>query len=163
MACDHQIIHLFKRGQFYPVLCAGVSSRMGGIEEVKSQLKKHFQTKNLGQLGYFLGIEATRCKRRTVVSWRKYVHDLLTDTGMLDYKPSDTFMDSNLQLEDEKNPKFETKRRLRSLVRNLLYLAATKPDITSVVTGTSRYMQTKPKTITLGNCLQTPQISQTNN
>ena len=68
MACDHQIIHLFKRGQFYPVLCAGVSSRMGGIEEVKSQLKKHFQTKNLGQLGYFLGIEATRCKRRTVVS-----------------------------------------------------------------------------------------------
>ena len=82
---------------------------------------------------------------------------------MLDYKPSDTFMDSNLQLEDEKNPKFETKRRLRSLVRNLLYLAATKPDIMSVVTGTSRYMQTKPKTITLGNCLQTPQISQANN
>ncbi|KAL6347254.1 hypothetical protein AAG906_013690 [Vitis piasezkii] len=56
------------RGDFYPILCAGVSSRMGGIEEVKSQLKKHFQTKNLGQLGYFLGIEATRCKRRTVVS-----------------------------------------------------------------------------------------------
>ena len=50
------------------MLCAGVSSRMGGIEEVKSQLKKHLQTKNLGQLGYFLGIEATRCKRRTVVS-----------------------------------------------------------------------------------------------
>ena len=59
---------------------------------------------------------------------------------MLDYKPSDTFMDSNLQLEDGKNPKFETKRRLRCLVRNLLYLAATKPDITSVVTGTSQYM-----------------------
>ena len=49
--------------------------------------------KDLGQLHYFLGMEVARSKRGISVSQRKYVLDLLAETGMLGGKPSDTPID----------------------------------------------------------------------
>ncbi|XP_043687769.1 uncharacterized mitochondrial protein AtMg00810-like [Telopea speciosissima] len=58
-----------------------------GIAEVKAYLHQHFQIKNLGALKYFLGIEVLRNKKGISLSQRKYVLNLLTDTGMLTSKP----------------------------------------------------------------------------
>ena len=56
---------------------------MVGISSLKSFLHRQFYTKDLGMLKYFLGIEVMRSKRGTFLSQRKYVLDLLSETGKL--------------------------------------------------------------------------------
>lgn len=119
-----------------------------GIKEVKVQLKEHFQTKDLGQLRYFLGIEVAKRKHGLVLCQRKYIQDLLTETKILGSMPVDTPMDPNLKLDetDEKeNPMFEDRKRYRSLVGKLIYLTVTRPDITFAVAAVSQYMQNPRK------------------
>lgn len=80
----------------YDIILSGNDST--GIEELKQYLKDHFQTKDLGQLRYFLGIELARARRGISLSQRKYVIDFLLETRMLGAKPVDTPMDPNIQL-----------------------------------------------------------------
>jgi hypothetical protein len=59
-----------------------------GIESLKKHLTKEFEVKDLGQLRYFLGIEVSRSSKGIYLSQRKYVLDLLSDTGMLGCRPA---------------------------------------------------------------------------
>jgi hypothetical protein len=49
-------------------------------------------------LRYFLGIEVAQSKDGIAISRRKYVLDILEETGMLDCKLVDTPMDPNVKL-----------------------------------------------------------------
>ena len=69
-----------------------------GIQKLKQHLFSPFQTKDLGKLKYFLGIEIVQSKSDVVMSQTKHVMDILEETGMLDYKPVDTPMDPNVKL-----------------------------------------------------------------
>ena len=68
-----------------------------GIRKFK-HLFSHFQKKDLRKLKYFLGIEITQSNFGVVMSQRKYVLDILEETGMLDCKPINTLMDLNVKL-----------------------------------------------------------------
>ena len=72
-----------------------------GISSLKSFLHSQFHTKDLGLLKYFLGIELTRSKKGIFLSQRKYVLDLLTETGKLGVKPCGTPMSPNVQFTQE--------------------------------------------------------------
>ena len=52
-----------------------------GISSLTSFLQGQFHTKDLGMLRYFLGIEVMRHKHGIFLSQRKYVFDLLSETG----------------------------------------------------------------------------------
>ena len=73
-------------------------SDQDGIQKLKEHLFSHFQTKDLGKLKYFLGIKVTQSNSVVIISQRKYTLDILIDTGILDFKPVDTPMDSNVKL-----------------------------------------------------------------
>ncbi|RVW96763.1 Retrovirus-related Pol polyprotein from transposon RE1 [Vitis vinifera] len=73
-------------------------SDQNGIRKLKQYLFTHFQTKDLGKLKYFLGIEIAQSSSDVVLSQRKYALDILGETGMLDCKPVDTPMDPNVKL-----------------------------------------------------------------
>ncbi|RVW53002.1 Retrovirus-related Pol polyprotein from transposon RE1 [Vitis vinifera] len=73
-------------------------SDQDGIQKLKQHLFTHFQTKDLGKLKYFLGIEIAQSSFGVVLSQRKYALDILEETGMLDCKPVDTPMDPNVKL-----------------------------------------------------------------
>lgn len=64
------------------------------IARLKQGLVEEFEIKDLGRLGYFLGMKVTRSKKAIVVSQRKYVMDLLQETRMSSCKLSDTLMGS---------------------------------------------------------------------
>ena len=68
-----------------------------GIRKLKQHLFSHFQTKDLGKLKYFFGIEIAQSKSSVVMSQRKYVLDILEEIGMLDCKLVDTSMDPNVK------------------------------------------------------------------
>ena len=57
---------------------------------MKENLRREFETKDLGQLRYFLGIEVVRSPRGIVLSQRKYALDLLDETGMLGCRATTT-------------------------------------------------------------------------
>ena len=69
-----------------------------GIQKLKQHLFNHLQTKDLGKLKYFMGIEIAQSNSGVVMSQRKYVLDILEEIGLLDCKLVDTPMDSNVKL-----------------------------------------------------------------
>ncbi|XP_019151774.1 PREDICTED: uncharacterized protein LOC109148479 [Ipomoea nil] len=52
-----------------------------GIQLLKQHLFQHFETKDLGKLKYFFGIEVAQSKQGICISQRKYALDILEDTG----------------------------------------------------------------------------------
>ena len=60
------------------------------IIKLQEHLTKEFEMKNLGGLKYFLGIKVARSKHGIFLSQRKYILNLLAETGMLKCKPADT-------------------------------------------------------------------------
>lgn len=60
------------------------------IARIKTALGKEFEVKDLGKRQSFLGMEVARSKRGIYVSQRKYVLDLLSETGMLGCRPVET-------------------------------------------------------------------------
>ncbi|RVW82293.1 Retrovirus-related Pol polyprotein from transposon RE1 [Vitis vinifera] len=116
-------------------------SDQDGIQKLKQHLFTHFQTKDLGQLKYFLGIEIAQSSSGVVLSQRKYALDILEETGMLDCKPVDTPMDSNVKLVPGQGEPLGDPRRYRRLVGKLNYLTITRPDISFPVSVVSQFLQ----------------------
>ncbi|KAL6331836.1 hypothetical protein AAG906_020180 [Vitis piasezkii] len=109
-----------------------------GISDLKTFMHSKFHTKDLGELKYFLGIEVSRSKKGMFLSQRKYVLDLLKETGKIEAKPCTTrwflmynlcqMMEILLQLE-----------RYRRVVGKLNYLTVTRPDIAYAISVVSRF------------------------
>ncbi|RVX22922.1 DNA-directed RNA polymerase III subunit 1 [Vitis vinifera] len=102
---------------------------MGELQNLKKYLSEEFEVKDLGNLKYFLGMEVARSRKGIVVSQRKYILDLLKETGMLGCKPIDTPMDSQKKLGIEKESTPVDRGRYQRLVGRLIYLSHTRPDI----------------------------------
>ncbi|RVW40843.1 Retrovirus-related Pol polyprotein from transposon RE1 [Vitis vinifera] len=100
-----------------------------GIGNLKKLLAREFEIKDLGQLRYFLGMEVGRTKEGIVVTQRKYVLDLLQETGMLGCKPVDTPMDPVGKIDKDNDSHPTDRDRYQRLVRKLIYLTHTRPDI----------------------------------
>ena len=79
------------------------------ISQLKEHLCRHFQTKDLGSLKYFLGIEVAQSKYGVVISQRKYALDILHENGMIDCKLVENPMDPNQKLTSEEGELFSLK------------------------------------------------------
>ncbi|RVX00094.1 Retrovirus-related Pol polyprotein from transposon RE2 [Vitis vinifera] len=117
------------------------SSDQDGIQKLKQHIFTHFQTKDLGKLKYFLGIEIAQSSSGVVLSQRKYALDILEETGMLDCKPVDTPMDPNVKLVPGQGEPLGDPGRYRRLVGKLNYLTITRPDISFPVSVVSQFLQ----------------------
>jgi hypothetical protein len=110
-----------------------------GIAFLKRMLANSFEVKDLGFLHYFLGIEVAYGSQGIYLSQRKYILDLLTETGMVNCKPSPTPIEQNHRmLADSGDP--VDKHQYQRLVGRLIYLSHTRPDIAYAVSIVSRYM-----------------------
>ena len=110
-----------------------------GISSLKSFLHGQFHTKDLEMLKYFLGVEVMRSKHGIFLSQRKYVLDLLSETGKLGAKPCSSPMAPGVHLTRE-GELFEDPERYRRLVRKFNYLTVTRHDIAHSVNVVSQYM-----------------------
>ncbi|XP_019054441.1 PREDICTED: uncharacterized protein LOC109115185 [Nelumbo nucifera] len=110
------------------------------IQRLKRFLSTQFEVKDLGPLHYFLGIEVTRSNQGIFISQRKYILDLLKDTGKLGTKLADTPIDVNHRLGDCSDEPIVDTKQYRRLVGRLLYLSMTRPDILYAVGVLSQFM-----------------------
>ena len=109
------------------------------IRNLKKMLVKSFEVKDLGFLHFFLGIEVAYGAQGIYLSQRKYVLDLLAETGMLGSKPAATPIEPNLRITANSGEPVD-RGRYQRLVGRLIYLSHTRPDIAYVVSLVSRYM-----------------------
>ncbi|KAL0641454.1 hypothetical protein Bca4012_103025 [Brassica carinata] len=116
-----------------------------GIKATKEFLKSMFEIKDLGEMKYFLGIEICRSKEGLFMSQRKYTLDLLKDAGAYGGKTARTPMEDGYKVpregEIEDSKPFHDPKLYRKLVRKLIYLTITRPDICFAVNQVSQHMQ----------------------
>jgi len=107
------------------------------ISQVKQHFFHHFQTKDLGKIRYFLGIEVTQSNARIVISQRKYALNILEEIGLMTSKIVDTPMDPNAKLPPNQGDPLSNPEKYRRLVGKLNYLTVTCPNISFGVCGES--------------------------
>ncbi|XP_022679643.1 uncharacterized protein LOC101752932 isoform X1 [Setaria italica] len=99
------------------------------ITFVKERLCEQFMMSDLGSLSYFLGIEITSTTDGYYLSQTKYIQDLLARSGITDTRCAATPMELHLHLKPSDGLPLADPTRYRHLVRSLVYLTATRPDI----------------------------------
>lgn len=104
------------------------------------RLGTHFAMKDLGDLHFFLGIEAKRTSTALVLTQTKYTSDLLTRTHMQDSKPCPTPLASGSKLSAYDGAPLSDATEYRSIVGALQYLTLTRPDICYAVNQVCQFM-----------------------
>ena len=112
---------------------------------LQSHLSSEFEMKDLDHLKYFLGIEVSRSDKGIFLSQRNYVLDLLQETGMSACQPADTPVEEGLKLCVETNQVPVDKGRYQRLIRRLMYLAHTRPDLAYALSIVSQFMHNPGK------------------
>ena len=143
---DHSVFyrHSPSKGSIYLVVYVDDIIITGqdhdGIAQLKNHLFGHFQTKDLGKLRYFLGIEVAQSKEGVVICQRKYALDILEEAGMSNAKPVETPMDPNIKLFPGQGEPLKDPGKYRRLVGRLNYLTVTRPDISFSVSVISQFL-----------------------
>src|SRR3954462_961932 len=117
-----------------------------GILEAQTFLKSHFVCRDMGRPRYFLGIEFAYRLQEISLSQRKYVLDLLQETGQLGCKPECTPVELTPPYWDTSSPVLDDPTSYIRLVGKLIYLTVTRPDISFAVGLLSQFMQ-EPKVV----------------
>ena len=110
------------------------------LAKLKKKLAEEFEIKDLGALKYFLGMEFARSREGISVNQKKYVIDLLNETGMLGCKPAETPIEPNVKLQPAEAENVKNMEYYQRLVGRLIYLSHTRPDISFSVSMVSQFM-----------------------
>ena len=119
------------------------------VKELKAQLAKEFEMKDLGPANKILGMQIHRDRnnRKIWVSQKNYFNKILRRFNMQDCKPISTPLPVNLKLCSSMCPTNEEERKemsripYASAVGSLMFaMICTRPDIAQAVGAVSRYM-----------------------
>eukprot|EP00253_Pinus_taeda_P010323 PITA_10323 len=113
------------------------------IADFKAVMKSEFEMTDLGFLRYFLGIKVDQSENGVFISQVKYVEAVLK-RYMQNSKATVTPTVMGLKLSKEDSSKDFDPKLYKSIVGNLMYLTATRPDIMHTVSLISRFME-RPK------------------
>ena len=117
------------------------SNDLPRLIKFKAYLNQCFRMKDLGKLKYFLGIEVARSEEGIFLSQRKYILDIVAETGLLGCKPASTPMEQNHQLAADDGPLFADPSQYRRLVGKLVYLSISRPELCYSIHLLSQFMQ----------------------
>ncbi|GKE72379.1 putative ribonuclease H-like domain-containing protein [Tanacetum coccineum] len=112
--------------------------------EFEKMMHKKFQMSSIGELTFFLGLQVTQKNDRIFISQDKYVDEILKKFGFSTVKTVSTLMETSKPLLKDAEAKDVGVHLYRSMIRSLMYLTASRPDIMFVVCVCARF-QVIPK------------------
>ena len=119
------------------------------LEEIKRDLSQEFDIKELGKLGYFLGMKVVQDEgsQSIWIGQPAYAENLLNKHGMQDSKPTGTPVDVNCKLQPATNQADQINQtEYQSAIGSLMYLAvSTRPDIAFTVNNLARFNSNSQK------------------
>ena len=111
------------------------------IDELISNLQLDFAMKDLGQLSYFLGIEATRDSSGLHLRQTRYIIDLLDHVNLIGIRPYRAPCVSGPKVSKFNGDPLLDPSEYRHTVGALQYIALTRPDIAYSVNQLCQHMQ----------------------
>ncbi|KAL0379126.1 UNVERIFIED_CONTAM: Retrovirus-related Pol polyprotein from transposon RE1 [Sesamum radiatum] len=123
MGSDHQFIALL----IYVDDVLVVSPSLDLIASVKQYLHRLFTIKDLGTARYFLGLQIARSEAGISLTQSKYIHDILTDTGLLSAKSVTSPLPQGIKLCSTSGSLLSDPEPYRRLIGRLLYLGFYTP------------------------------------
>jgi hypothetical protein len=115
------------------------------IFDLKKLLKQEFEMKDLGELRYFLGIEVIQSLKGIWLLQRQYALNKLSKYGMMGCKPISIPLEQNVKLSVDEGDLVEDTTMYRHIIRSLIYMTITRPDLSYAVGVVSQFMQTPRK------------------
>jgi hypothetical protein len=98
-------------------------------EEFSRIMTKRFEMSMMGELKFFLGFQIKQLKNGIFLCQTKYTNNMLKKFDMANAKPIKTSMAVNGHLDLNEDGKPVDQKVYRSMIRSLLYLYASRPDI----------------------------------
>ncbi|KAK6161984.1 hypothetical protein DH2020_001825 [Rehmannia glutinosa] len=103
-----------------------------------------FEMSMMGEPTFFLGLQVKQLKNGTFISQTKYTRDLMKKFGMEEKSSVKIAMNTSVKMDVDADGKHVDQTRYRALIGSLLYLTASRPDITFAV-GVCVRFQSAPK------------------
>ena len=120
-----------------------------------SEMKKEFEMSMLGEIPFFLGLQLYHIDKGIFISQTKYIKDMLKRFNMEDSKPVSTPMITGFKLSKEDESLEADHTMYRSMIGNMLYVIATRPDVMQDVGLFSRFQSSPKEThITTLKCIK---------
>jgi hypothetical protein len=110
------------------------------IAFVKASFSDQFLMSDIGHLRYFLGIEISSTSEGFFLSQEKYIYDLLDQAFLTDHRTAETPIELNVHLTLTDGEPLQDATRYHHIVRSLIYLGVTKPDISYFVHILSQFV-----------------------
>src|SRR5215471_4504867 len=127
-----------------------IGDSLDSVNLIKKQLNEHFETVDLGEINWLLGVHITRDLESHTISLgqQSYIDEIVERMGLSKARPAITPMEPGIDLTpgaSSVSPKLLSsceKTKYREAIGSLMYCATvTRPDISYAVSTLSRYME----------------------
>ena len=113
-------------------------------KEFSEIMTKEFEMSHMGELNFVLGLQIKQLDNGIFISQEKYAKDVVSKFGLTTASGKPTPMATNEYLSKEDLSKDVDQKLYRGMIRSLLYITASRPDIMHSVCLCARY-QSQPK------------------
>ncbi|KAK6160530.1 hypothetical protein DH2020_003911 [Rehmannia glutinosa] len=113
-------------------------------DKFSNLMQGKFEMSKMGELTFFLGLQVKQLKDETFISQTKYTRDVMKKFGMEEKSSVKIQMNTSVKMYMDADTKAVDQTRYRALIGSLLYLTASRPDITFAVGVCARF-QSAPK------------------
>jgi hypothetical protein len=114
------------------------------VQQFVDVMSHEFEMSLVGELSYFLGLQIRQMNDGIFITQAKYAKNLVKRFGLEKAKHCDTPMSTTLKLSKDASGKSVEQTLYRAMIGSLLYLTASRPDISFSVGVCARY-QSDPK------------------
>ena len=113
-------------------------------EKFSSLMKGKFEMSMMGELNYFLGLQVRQLKEGIFINQEKYTKDLLRKYNIEGKSSVKVPMGTSLRIDVDSEGREVDQTTYRGIIGSLLYLTASRPDISFAVGVCARF-QASPK------------------
>ncbi|KAK6149303.1 hypothetical protein DH2020_016828 [Rehmannia glutinosa] len=111
-------------------------------DKFSNLMQGKFEMSMMGEMTFFLGLQVKQLKDGTFISQTKYTRDLMKKFGMEEKSSAKIPMKTSVKMDLDADGKAIDQTRYRALIGSLLYLTASRPDITFAVGVCARFQST---------------------
>jgi hypothetical protein len=109
------------------------------VHEFSEEMKQEFKMSMIGELNYFLGLQVKQTAEGIFISQSKYAKDLVKQFGLDGKSRTRTPMSTSVKISSDLTGKSIDPSLYRGMIRSLLYLIASRPDIAFIVGVCARF------------------------
>jgi hypothetical protein len=120
------------------------STNQDFCEEFGKIMANEFEMSMIRELSYFLGLQIKHLRNGAFMCQRKYIKDMIKKFGMNDSKAISTPMGTNDNLDSDASGNMVDQKLYWSMIGNLLYVTASRPDVMFSVCICARF-QASPR------------------